>query len=65
MSVKGEAMPTSMFILCVNMPGQAPLELIDSLRQNVSGGGSSSNNNSSSSNSSNNSSIFSVFIRMH
>ena len=37
MVIKGETMPTSMFVLCVNMPGQGPLELIDSVRQNVSG----------------------------
>ncbi len=35
LSVKSGAPPTAMFVLCVNMPGQAPLEIIDSIRQNV------------------------------
>lgn len=34
-SVKTSAPPTAMFVLCVNMPGQAPLEILDSIRQNV------------------------------
>ena len=34
--VKSGAPPTAMFVLCVNMPGQAPLEILDSIRQNVS-----------------------------
>lgn len=36
MSIKAGAMPTSMFVLCVSMPGQALLEIINSVRQNVS-----------------------------
>lgn len=36
LSVKAGAPPTAMFILCVSMPGQGPLEIIDSVRQNVS-----------------------------
>ena len=35
-SVKAGAPPTAMFVLCVNMPGQAPLEILDTIRQNVS-----------------------------
>lgn len=36
LSVKAGAPPTAMFVLCVNMPGQAPLEILDSIRLNVS-----------------------------
>lgn len=36
LSVKAGAPPTAMFILCVNMPGQVPLEILDSIRNNVS-----------------------------
>ena len=36
LSVKAGAPPTSMFVLCVHMPGAALLEVMNSLRQNVS-----------------------------
>ena len=36
LSVKSGAPPTAMFVLCVNMPGQAPLEILDTIGQNVS-----------------------------
>ena len=36
LSVMSGAPPTSMLVLCVHMPGQALLEIIDSIRQNVS-----------------------------
>ncbi len=35
LSLKTEAPPTGMFVLCVNTPGDGLLELIDSVRQNV------------------------------
>ena len=35
LSVKVGAPPTAMFVLCVRMPGQALLEVIDTVRQNV------------------------------
>ena len=34
-SVKSGAPPASMFVLCVSMPGEAPLEILDSIGQNV------------------------------
>lgn len=36
LSVKAGGPPTAIFVLCVNMPGQAPLEILDSIRNNVS-----------------------------
>ena len=36
LSVMSGAPPSSMLVLCVHMPGQALLEIIDSIRQNVS-----------------------------
>ena len=36
LSVKAGASSTAMFVLCVQMPGASLLEVIDSLRQNVS-----------------------------
>ncbi len=39
LSVKSGAPPTAMFVLCVQMPGASLLEVIDSLRQNVSSSG--------------------------
>ena len=36
LSVMSGAPPMSMLVLCVHMPGQALLEIIDSIRQNVS-----------------------------
>ena len=35
LSVKVGAPPTAMFVLCAHMPGQALLEVIDTVRQNV------------------------------
>ena len=35
LSVMSGASPSAMLVLCVNMPGQALLEIMDSIRQNV------------------------------
>ena len=36
LSVMAGASPSSMLVLCVHMPGPALLEIMDSIRQNVS-----------------------------
>ncbi len=39
--LKNEASPTSVFVACVNTPGEGVLELLNSVRQNVNIGYSS------------------------